>query len=229
MNHTGLDVAAIAQAQIKSVTLGELTLVAEGKIKVDSASFILAEYIREQGAKMVRGLRVAAQQPVTGLAAALSGATSSVILFEKDCVGVSLAHASITLSDSWLTNVVHVAVEEDAQTISAAFGPFDVVLISDIINNESAAMRAMALARGTSGARIILAHRLVKKADLSNFVDERLRDFVAALARGGWIIAAPSQVLTKTEAVRGIYALARVREPVFHPHLDPPTPLPSGL
>jgi hypothetical protein len=124
VNHTGLDIVAIAQAQIKSVTLGELTLVAEGEIKVDSASFILAEYIREQGAKMVRGLRVAAQQPVTGLAAALSGATSSVILFEKDCVGVSLAHASITLSDSWLTNVVHGPMTQHlhvALTHSAAY------------------------------------------------------------------------------------------------------------
>jgi hypothetical protein len=239
VNHTGLDVAQLAQAQIKSVTLGELTLVVEGKLSVDSsASFILAEYIREQGAKMVRGLRVAAQHPVTGLAAALSGAACSVIIFDKDCVGVSLAHASIALSDPWLSGVVHVAVDESAQAISSAFGPFDVVLISDIIENESTAMRAAVLARGTSGARIILAHRLVKKADLCNFVDERLRDFVAALAQSGWTIASPPQVLTKTQAVRllgrGDWDYVRARDSAasascLNPPILPHLILPSGL
>ena len=197
------------------VRLGEISVTTQNPATTNTATWFAAEYIREHGDSLVKGRRVCSFDAATGLAAGAAGATTSIVPFVEDNLQVSLAHASAALSSAWTRDTVHIVIDDDAERITAAWGPFDVIFVADSSSPQDA-VRADALARGASGqAEIYFAHTLAPRED---GVDVGLLSFVNAL--GPQWVCIKSHLLRKTDTVSFIQrqCLKRTRTTTPPPH-----------
>lgn len=184
------------------------------------AGLLFAELLREHPEKVSgkRVVEVGSGVGVVGIAAGEAGAAAVTLTAAND-LSLSLLFTNKELNSAWMRGGAAGAMhahqmvwdnKEDVDAVVTGYGPFDVVLGSDVVVSEAAAAQLAAvlpklLPAGAGGATAAAADQPTKAyiahevRHTAGGADVALRTFLSAVTEAGWFWSAKR--INKTEQV----------------------------